>query len=77
MLCNAIRPGEIVVHGARSGEYDTHKFARGALPGWAPLRDGPLERERIGGDDVNAGIRAIRQVVLGPTRSDPTNVKRS
>ena len=65
MRGDAIRPGDIVVHGAVAVELDANKAT-----------DRPLELERIRSDDVDACVRAISEIVFGPAGIYPADVER-
>ena len=63
---DAVGAGLIVVHSsAGCVEHDAHETA-----------EPPLEGEVVGVDDIDAGVRAISEVVLGAVRIDPADVVR-
>ena len=55
----------VIYRSASAVEYDTDKAA-----------DGPLELERLGADDIDTRVRAIRQVVLLAIRIDEADIER-
>src|SRR6185312_6662178 len=64
---HAVGAGDVVVHRAAGVALDADKQA---------LPEKPFEREAIGIDDVDRGVRAVGQVVLRAMRIDPADVIR-